>query len=1158
VLLLATLAMLAGFPSAVGRAASTYERVERRAPGGPEAWPGSDSNLPQRTGRGVLEAHGGVRYVLQADWPLPEAPAEPIDLALAADGTLYVADGRQNAVLVYGAQNTILDVWTDPPTGPLPGYVYVPRAVATDSDRGLVYVLWQRFREEPPHLLPTGLFLDTRLPGGLSARPLQAITFVATADDLAVDPRTGDIFIMGEGYVSKLRMPARVPIPGFPVGTAGGRMEVTREGLVAIANPGARRLDLYTTDGAPAGRRSTGELEPLAVASDGEGNLHVLVRAPDASDPSAPLILVLRPSGAEVREIAAAALGAPVPPEGSWPYAIVRAGNDGVLTTGARRFWVQRLSGGRAAAMPLVGARVRASYTPRGEDVAAIGAGVSLAFDDQAGLLVLDVKASQILRVRDDGRSELHYGVPDSAVDFAAGPSGEVYVTADHGRLVKLAGADPDAQPIWDVSCDCGLGGRVAASSDYVFVSRTREQSVAAFRTADGVERHWFTLEDAVGLWPSDVETDSSGLLYTGDMVTARVQSWAQSPEPTGQWQTGLLAGPRRLAVGESYDGTDVLVTLMGDGYVEMYSIDDGNLVSRWLPRGRDGSLLAPSDVAIGAQGEIYIADARQRRIFMFAPGAGVPATPEPEPAATATPSELSCIVRGDKVAAPSSVVLGQTAGVTLTLAASCPSSSRLIGADIVLVIDRSGSMEGAKMVAARRSARSFAELLDVRYHRIGLASFSSDASVDVPLTDDIPAVIDGLEMLSPGGGTNMAAALERARANLRDFGREEALPVIVMLSDGRNNDGMPDPRPVAQEVRNWGAQIYTIGLGGDVDEDLLREIAGGGGYFFAPTPSELFPIYGDILRIVLSSLAGNLIIDDELSETVEYVDGSSRPAALVSTGRLRWGRSILPSSGLTLTYRVRPLQPGCSEVNRHAVADYTDADGERRRYTFPVPTICALTPTPTPTASATPTASPTPTPVAVHVPVAFKGACLPGKAHASVVLLIDTSSSMAGEKLTAAKTAAGLFVDLLQFPRDQVAVVGFSAEPYVASVLTRDAAAARRAIDGLAVGRGTRIDSALWAAARQLRGQRRDVRNRGVIVLMTDGGQSGRVSDVLDLAGEVRAMPATIYAIGLGADADGELLRAVAGAPGRYYYAPSERELREIYRRIAVSIPCR
>jgi hypothetical protein len=77
------------------------------------------------------------------------------------------------------------------------------------------------------------------------------------------------------------------------------------------------------------------------------------------------------------------------------------------------------------------------------------------------------------------------------------------------------------------------------------------------------------------------------------------------------------------------------------------------------------------------------------------------------------------------------------------------------------------------------------------------------------------------------------------------------------------------------------------------------------------------------------------------------------------------------------------------------------------------------------------------------------------------------------------------------------------------------------------------------------------------VIVLLTDGIQYEEPETALAVAAEARAAGVSIYAIGLGADVDGEYLKQIAGTPSRYYYAPSEGELEGIYREIARVIPC-
>jgi hypothetical protein len=351
---------------------------------------------------------------------------------------------------------------------------------------------------------------------------------------------------------------------------------------------------------------------------------------------------------------------------------------------------------------------------------------------------------------------------------------------------------------------------------------------------------------------------------------------------------------------------------------------------------------------------------------------------------------------------------------------------------------------------------------------------------------------------------------------------------------------------------------IYTIGLGSEVDADGLQAIAGARDrYFFAPSPEALFPIYGQILRQVLSSLAGNLIIDDEMAADIDYLPDSAHPKPIVAGSRLTWGRSILPKAGITMSYRILPRAAGWLPTNRQAVADYTDADGIRRRFTFPVPTIHVITPTPTATPTPTVTPTPTPVPLPMYLPFLVREHCLPGVAHADVVLLLDVSSSMEGAKLVEAKRAARTFVGLLDLPEDQAALIAFSETARLEQGLTGDRGRLERVIDGLALRLGTRIDRALEAAERELAGGRRRLANRPVVVLLSDGDQVGPLEPVHLAAGRLKGRGVRLFTVGLGAGANEGLLRAVA-SPGGYRFAAQASELEAVYRTVARVLPCR
>lgn len=1094
-------------------------------------------------------------YVLAATWPLPVNPLAPLDVALAPGGRLFVADGRRNAVLVYSADGALRaswEIWDAAPFERDPAFVFVPAALEVNPELGRVYIFWQRYDALPAGLVPSLIFLDIRtLDGG--TEPLVVLpTVVQGVSDVARDPLTGDLLLLSDGLVRRLRMTTRLLDRVYLLGEPGGptrRLAATYDGRVALVRPAERTVRLFSSAGEPIGRLDVGADTPLAAADAG-GNLLVLVRSAEPEDPGAPLVLTFEPSGALVGRQAAAALRASPPATTEWPFALVVGDGTVALTTGGARFelhWFDRTF------QPLgrrLGERTRPRFTPALFEPDAVYE-LALSSAPDGRVTVLNGRENVLLALDHDGGANLLGGVPDGALDLAVDGQGRAFVSTRSGELVRLAPGDT-VTPTWTVACDCDLGGRLASAGDTIYASQPRRHGVVPFDALDGIRLRPLSYDQGVGLWPSDIVVAADGRLFTADLVAAQLQGWRSAAGPEVIWQAGLLSGPRRLATGRLADGTPALAAIMSDGFVELHATADGNLVARWRPVQPDGTSIEAADIALDPDGRVLLADRRAHAVRVFEPGLGIPLTPSPAVGATPTPSELSCAVHGDKTAAPGVVVLGETVGVTLTLAADCPSRARAIGADIVLLMDRSTSMKGPPLEAAQAAARSFVELLDVRSHRVGLASFATQASMDVPLTDSIPAVIDGIEALVAAGETDMAGGLLRATANLRDFGRAEALPVIVLLTDGQYSPTTGDPRPIAAEARNGGVQIYAIGLGSRVDRALLGELAGDAGRTFeAPTPSELFPIYGQILRLVLESLAGNLIIDDELANGLSYVDGSARPGAVVGADRLRWGRSLLPSGGITLTYALRAEALGCRPTNRRAVADYTDADGARRNYVFPVPTICVVTPTPSPTAT------PTPEPRAVFLPIVYLRQCLSGTAQVDVILLIDTSASMSGAKMAQARVAARVFLDQLNLPVDQAAVIGFSTTAQVAAPLTGDRAALDQALAGLANSQGTRIDVALWAAVRELLGPRHNAPSRSAIVLLSDGGHNGPVEPVHRAAGDAAMLGAAVYTIGLGADADMALLRAISGEE-RSYFAPDGGQLEEIYRELAVTIPCR
>ncbi len=150
----------------------------------------------------------------------------------------------------------------------------------------------------------------------------------------------------------------------------------------------------------------------------------------------------------------------------------------------------------------------------------------------------------------------------------------------------------------------------------------------------------------------------------------------------------------------------------------------------------------------------------------------------------------------------------------------------------LALVLDRSGSMAGDRLDAARQALESLVTRLDPA-DAFGLVAFDDDVQVTVPAGPlaHKRATLAAIRALQPGGMTNLSGGYLRG---LQEARRAAAGPgaTVLLLSDGHANAGILDHaklQAVAATGRREGVTTATIGLGLDYDEALLSAVASGG-----------------------------------------------------------------------------------------------------------------------------------------------------------------------------------------------------------------------------------------------------------------------------------------------------------------------------------------
>ncbi len=213
----------------------------------------------------------------------------------------------------------------------------------------------------------------------------------------------------------------------------------------------------------------------------------------------------------------------------------------------------------------------------------------------------------------------------------------------------------------------------------------------------------------------------------------------------------------------------------------------------------------------------------------------------------------------------------GKSAQAVFTWPKPFPTEMKVceLPADIMLIIDRSGSMDDdginppQPLTDVKNAAISFVNQVKPE-DQIGVVSFATEASnpPDSLLSsefDEVKSALQKISILTLGSqNTNIGDGLKQAIDELASRRHKtRAKKVAVLLTDGEANvptDDRDDAFPttyaldIASKAKQSGVEMYTIGLGANVNESFLKNVATEPGYFFsAITTKELSAVYRNI-----------------------------------------------------------------------------------------------------------------------------------------------------------------------------------------------------------------------------------------------------------------------------------------------------------------------
>lgn len=188
----------------------------------------------------------------------------------------------------------------------------------------------------------------------------------------------------------------------------------------------------------------------------------------------------------------------------------------------------------------------------------------------------------------------------------------------------------------------------------------------------------------------------------------------------------------------------------------------------------------------------------------------------------------------------------------------------------IIPAVDRSGSMQGAKMSYAIRSLDKLIDHLTPE-DTFGLVSFSTDSSIDFPpekMTAD--AKVRAKKVVSnyrANGNTFLSGGITKAfevLANL-DLG-DTTITRVILFTDGQPNVGLTtaDTLNSLLTQQRGRASVSAFGYGSDANQELLNSLSstGDGNYAFIQDPDSALGAFGKELGGLLSTYAQDLIIE--------------------------------------------------------------------------------------------------------------------------------------------------------------------------------------------------------------------------------------------------------------------------------------------------------
>ncbi len=229
----------------------------------------------------------------------------------------------------------------------------------------------------------------------------------------------------------------------------------------------------------------------------------------------------------------------------------------------------------------------------------------------------------------------------------------------------------------------------------------------------------------------------------------------------------------------------------------------------------------------------------------------------------------------------------------------------------VVLVIDSSGSMEGAPIEAAKTAAKSFVDQKRPEDF-IAIVTFSDEVTVLSEFSNRGTVLNERIDSIEAAGGTAMFDGIIRATELFSAADEGQIRKNMIVLTDGADENSTATLDDATAAVQAANIRTFGVALESDAfTPDALQQIVSGANGLFLSTsdPEQLSGLYQEIRRELANTLVLRFNVNEAVPTDVEvavsYAGLSAQTASVAVPGFLieQPTETTVPPTTTTVTY---------------------------------------------------------------------------------------------------------------------------------------------------------------------------------------------------------------------------------------------------------------